>query len=53
MLRLRSGTHVSTTAGRNACLAVPAHSVASSSRVFQVQAVQRRKYVVEYQLSYE
>ncbi|RDX55482.1 ribosomal protein L22 [Lentinus brumalis] len=29
-------------AGRKACLTVPAHSVASSSRVFQVQAVQRR-----------
>ncbi|KAI0723170.1 ribosomal protein L22 [Earliella scabrosa] len=29
-------------ASRNACLAVPAHNVASSSRVFQFQGVQRR-----------
>lgn len=32
-------------ASRAACLNVPAHSVASSSRVFQLQGVQRRKYV--------
>lgn len=32
-------------AGRSARLAVPAHNVASTSRVFQLQGTQQRKYV--------